>query len=603
MAGSVDKILLAARGHAKRGDFAQAEALYREVLGRFPGNKRAKAGLEALAQASKAKPASGPPRALVQQLMGLMQAGRNRELVAQANRALGMFPDATLLLEFRAAGLGALGDHAGAAETYRNLIALRPDHADTHGNLGNELMELGRFEEAIAEFDRVLALRPGDPVALNNQGNAFLALGREAEARTRFEAALEAAPNDVRMLKNPGDLMPAQGDFAAARSRLETGLSVDPRHVFVLNNLGNVLLAEGDMAGARARFEAALAADPSYAEAWWNLSRLHRFTADDPLLAQLEAQVAAQGHSGNDQMLLEFALAKAQHDVGGTERAFALWRSANARRKAELGYDIAQDRKLFAKLRERFAAPHPPIRETEADKAAPVPIFLLGLPRSGTTLVEQIVTQHSQVAPGGEIATLDREMSAIDWSDPEALTREAGRIRAAYYETLAGLAGLAEGKPFVTDKMPLNFRWIGAIRALFPRAPIVHIHRDARATLWSIYRNFFSSAGNGYAHDLDDLVAYHGLYRDLMAHWATQPGAIVDCEYEALTEAPEARSRALIAALGLPWEEACLRPQDNARAVATTSNTQVRKAIYKGSSQDWQRYEAQLAQSFAPLKG
>ncbi|PFG62811.1 Flp pilus assembly protein TadD [Thioclava sp. ES.031] len=598
MAGSVDKILLAARGHAKRGEIAQAEVLYREVLERFPGNKRAKAGLEALAQASKAKPAGGPPRALVQQLMGLMQAGRNRELVHQANRALGMFPETVLLLEFRAAGQGALGDHAGAAETYRRLIALRPDHADTHGNLGNELMELGQHEDAIAQFERVLAMRPGDPVALNNQGNALLALGREAEARKRFEAALEVAPNDVHMLNNLGNLLLNEGDFVAARLRLEKGLSLDPHHVFLLNNLGIVLLAQGDMAGAQARFEAALSADPSYAEAWWNFSRLHRFVPDDPLLSQLETQAAAEGHSEHDRMLLDFALAKAQHDVGGTERAFALWHSANARRKAELGYDIAQDRKLFARLRDRFADPHPSIPETEADRSAPVPIFLLGLPRSGTTLVEQIVTQHSQVAPGDEIATLDREMSALDWSDPEALTREAERIRAAYYETLTGLA---DGKPFVTDKMPLNFRWIGAIRALFPRALIVHVHRDARATLWSIYRNFFSSAGNGYAHDLDDLVAYHGLYRDLMAHWAAQPGAIVDCGYEALTEDPEARSRALIEALGLPWEDACLRPQDNARTVATTSNTQVRKPIYKGSSQDWEKYAPYLEATFAKL--
>ncbi|WP_274963429.1 MULTISPECIES: tetratricopeptide repeat-containing sulfotransferase family protein [Thioclava] len=598
MAVSVEKMLLAARGHAKRGEIAQAEALYREVLGRFPGNKRAKAGLEALEQASKARPAAGPPRALVQQLMGLMQTGRNRELVDQANRALRIHPDTILLLEFRAAGQGALGDHAGAAGTYRRLIALRPDHADTHGNLGNELMELGEHEQAIAEFERVLALRPGDPVALNNEGNALLALGRHTEARKCFEAAVEATSSDVNILNNLGNLMRSQGDFAEARARLEKGLSIDPSHVFALNNLGNILLAEGDMVGAQVRFEAALAADPRYAEAWWNLSRLHRFAPDDPLLEQLEAQVAAQGQSAHDQMLLEFALAKALHDVGSTDRAFALWRSANASRKAELGYGIAQDRKLFSQLRRRFDTPHPPIPETEADRAAPVPIFLLGLPRSGTTLVEQIVTQHSQVAPGDEIATLDREMSALDWSDPEALTREAGRIRAAYYETLAGLA---DGEPFVTDKMPLNFRWIGAIRALFPRALFVHVHRDPRATLWSIYRNFFSSAGNGYAHDLDDLVAYHGLYRDLMAHWATQPGTIVDCDYEALTEDPEARSRALIEALGLPWEDACLRPQDNARTVATTSNTQVRKPIYRGSSQAWEKYAPHLEAAFAKL--
>ncbi|OWY05442.1 hypothetical protein B6V75_04815 [Thioclava sp. F1Mire-8] len=584
MAGSVDKMLLAARGHAKRGEYRQAEALYRDVLGRFPGNRRAKAGLEALAQVSKAIPAAGPPRALLQQLMGLMQTGRNRELVQQTKRALREFPEAILLLELKAAGEGALGDHDAAAETYRRLISLRPDHADTHGNLGNELMELGRHEDAIASFDRVLALRPGDPVALNNQGNAFLALGREIEARKRFEAALEAVADD----KLTGDAM-----SGAAQAR-----SPDPRHVFALNNLGNILLAEGDIAGARTRFEAALGADPSYAEAWWNLSRLHGFAPDDPLLSQLEAQVAAEAHSEHDLMLLEFALAKAMHDVGGTERAFALWQSANARRKAELGYDIAQDRKLFAQLRKRFAAPHPPIPETETDKAAPVPIFLLGLPRSGTTLIEQIVTQHSQVAPGDEIATLDREMSALDWSDPEALNREAGRIRSAYYGTLTRLA---DGKPFVTDKMPLNFRWIGAIRALFPRASIVHVHRDPRATLWSIYRNFFSSTGNGYAHDLDDLVAYHGLYRDLMAHWAVQPGAVVDCDYEALTEAPEARSRALIDALGLRWEDACLRPQDNARTVATTSDTQVRKPIYKGSSQAWEKYAPYLEAAFAKL--
>ena len=190
-------------------------------------------------------------------------------------------------------------------------------------------------------------------------------------------------------------------------------------------------------------------------------------------------------------------------------------------------------------------------------------------------------------------------MDHLDWSTPEALSLAGAQIRARYQSALVRLGGDAR---FVSDKMPANFRWIGAIKSLFPKAKIVHLQRDPRAVLWSNYRNFFTSTGNGFAHDLDDLVQYHALYKDLMAHWhSLYGGEIFDLQYEHLTQAPETVIRDLLAYLELPFEAACLRPQNNTRAVMTTSTTQVRRAIYTGSSQDWQRYDAYLQTAYAKL--
>lgn len=564
MSGSVDKTLRIAKAQAKSGAFAEAEALYREVLARFPSNKRAQAGLAELQAMRGQGPLGQPPRAMIEELVGLARARRFRDLVAATVPALARFPRAEPILELRAVGLLNIGDHRGAADLYKQLADMRPMDVELLGKLGNAQLMGGDAEGAVETFSRLLELPPGDAVAHNNLGKLLYLRGEVPEARRHIEAAVKLAPD------NPN----------------------------LLDLLGNLLKAQGDIEGAKAQFDAALTLAPKSAAIHLNRALVQKFQPGDPQIATLEALHRNPSTPVSDRSQFGFALAKAYEDLGEIERSYARLKQANAERKAEIGYDTAQSRKLFDQIRKAFPAPHAPIAPLEAP-TGPEPIFILGLPRSGTTLIEQIISSHPDVVAGGEREELNSALKALDWSSVAGFEREGAKIEASYREMLRRFGGEAG---FVTDKMPSNFLWIGAIRALFPKARIVHVQRDPRAVLWSIYKMRFTGTGYGFGYDFGDLVAYHGLYRELMAHWRALFGdAVIDVDYEALTADPEPAIRALISALGLPWTEACLRPQDNTRAVNTASNLQVRRAIYTGSSQDWQRYAHLIGEAFAGL--
>ncbi|MAQ39187.1 MULTISPECIES: sulfotransferase [Thioclava] len=596
MAGPIDKTLRAAKTHAKSGAYAEAEALYREVLARFPGNKRAQAGLAEIAQSRATRPMN-PPRPVIDQLFGLKKSGRDREAAEAAARVLKQFPRAPVAMEVRAAALSALGDHEGAAALYRELVGMFPDAPDAHGSYGNELMALNRDDEAVAEFERVLELRPGDAVALNNIGNAKRRAGEQQESLEMYRAAHEAAPDFVEAELNLANVLVLSKKTQEAERHLSEVLRKLPDNYRALKTMGDVRHEHGDKPGAVDYYKRSLAINPDDVETIASLIMTTRISEGAPIVARLEALLEAPEHHDRLRVKLEFALGKAYEDIGNTEKSFAFYARGNARRKNLLGYTIEQDETLFAQIKQAFPTAPPAIPEVPQD--GPAPIFIVGLPRSGTTLTEQIVSAHPMVAPGGEMTELGGAMSRLDWTNSEDFRAKADEIRAEYREALRAHAN---GAPFVTDKMPLNFRWVGPIRALFPDAKIVHLQRDPRAVIWSIYRLNFASDGNAYAHSLDDLVDYRALHQDLSAHWKTLFGeTIYDLNYEQLVENPETEIRALIDYLELPFDEACLRPQDNKRIARTASRDQVVKPIYKGSSQAWEKYAPYLESAFAKL--
>jgi hypothetical protein len=246
----------------------------------------------------------------------------------------------------------------------------------------------------------------------------------------------------------------------------------------------------------------------------------------------------------------------------------------NRLKKAERGYSIDKEKRLFDAIKKLSYSAVEPSRRL---------IFIVGMPRSGTSLVEQILASHSTVHAAGELTAM--AVLCLSGKDPRG-------VRDGY---LKGIPDAA----VVTDKMPANFMWIGVILSAFPDAKIVHTSRDPMATCWSIYKTSFTGSGNRFAHDLQDIAKFYKLYRDLMAFWRERfPGKIHDLNYEELTVNQEPETRALLDYCELPWEDACLRFHENPRPVRTASSAQVRKPMYQGSSRDWKRYEKHLT----PLK-
>ena len=464
----------------------------------------------------------------------------------------------------RALDLHRNGAPDAAIEAYAMLLATVPDHADGLNNLGALLIAQGETDAAIAACRRAIAARPGLARAHNNLGAA---------------------------LRKSGDLHGAVDAFG-------TALELEPDNADVLNNLGTALKATGRGEVAANCFKRALALRPSFADCAKNLAMLTGKDENPALRRHIRAIHDASPPGSENRMLAAYALADLGRKDGHIEATLAWLEEAAAIGKRLSRFDFADSRTVLATLKQRFASPP----EVPVTKPAPItPIFIVGMPRSGTTLLDQILISHDAVSGAGELHLLthliEQAGGPVASTNPEALAR----IRDGY---LAGIARYANGAGFVTDKMPLNFRWVGHIRAALPEAKIIHMARQPEAVCWSTYRLHFPSPGMAYSFDQRDIAQFHLLHDDLMTFWKEQHGPAIHTQsYADLTEAPEDQARHLTDWLGLDWNPALLEFHKTERAIDTASAMQVRQKIYTGSSEDWRAFEHGLGPMLEILHG
>ena len=568
---SVDKLLHKARSHARKGEVELAVQILNEILVRYPKNKQAIDGLQALHQLQGvyAAPNAGPSRQQLVELTALYKQGKLKDCLAQGEVLAQQFPNEPITANLLGAVYFALGRLPQAVASYTRALQERPDFAEAHNNLGDALRGLGQFDEAEASYQRALQIKADFDVAHNNLGEVLVDMGQPEKAVSSFSRALQIQPN------------------------------LAETHA----NLGATLNSLGRPDEAIASYVRALQINPAFAKAHRYLSTIKIFQDGDPQIGQMLRLLEAEGLPKEDRIHLNFGLAKAHEDINDFDTAFSYFMEGNQLRKEELNYEIASTRALFAKIKEAFSSETPvlPSLEEVAPSNSQQPIFILGMPRSGTTLVEQILASHSQIHGAGEQILLGQSVNSIDWISTPLSAEKLQTIRTSY---ASGLARLGVPEFYITDKMPVNFWWIGFIIAALPDASIIHVKRDARAICWSNFKHYFSDKGNGYAYDLQDVSEYYKMYVDLMAFWQELfPGRIYDLEYEALTEHQEDESRKLLKHIGLSWEDQCLEFHKTSRTVQTSSVMQVRQAMYQGSSNQWKNYEQYLGPMVESLKG
>ena len=326
---------------------------------------------------------------------------------------------------------------------------------------------------------------------------------------------------------------------------------------------------------------------------------MKKFDAQDEQYSKMLELYLDENISEEQRCHINFGLAKACEDLGDFEQAFAHYSEGNVLRKKLLNYDINQDVELFRQIKSNY--PRIEQNSLEPDKLSKnlMPIFIVGMPRSGTTLVEQIISSHSQVTGAGELNFAAQFGAAIATGFTEANNEFLLDFRHNY---LNKLQNVSNGNLIVTDKMPQNFRYIGLLAAAFPEAKIVHVKRNPAAVCWANYKQYFAVKSTGYCNTIDDVISYHKLYESLMVFWTnTLSKRIYNLDYEQLTVNQESETRQLIDYLGLDWDENCLSPQNNTRSVATASNVQVRKKVYRGSSEQWKKYQPFLNGAFDGL--
>jgi hypothetical protein len=432
-------------------------------------------------------------------------------------------------------------------------------------------------------------------------GAALKETGELDAAIDSYKQALKIKPDYAEAHSNMGAALKETGELDAAIDSYKQALKIKPDYAEAHSNMGAALQEKGELDAAIDSYKQAIKIKPDFADAHRNLSTITTYTADDDQPHEMQRLIRDTTLSDDARCNLNFALAKAHDDLSEPKKAFAHLAEGNALRKKLLGYTINQDQNLFAKL--KMAQPsflkqalNPEVSDNEA-----LPVLILGMPRSGTTLVEQIISSHSDVTAAGELMEITRYGGLLAQGKSTVTDQTLSQFRQNY---LRELIKRSDGKRVVTDKMPHNFKYIALICAAFPEAKIIHVQRNAAATCWSNYKHYFSKKGLGYCYDLKDVVAHYELYSDLMQFWqASYSNRIYNLNYEHLTTDQDVETKNLIQHLNLEWEDACLSPQENKRAVRTASQQQVRKKVYQGSSQQWRQYEPFLNGAFDGLIG
>ena len=503
----------------------------------------------------------------------------------------------------------ARGDVAAAEQLCQSVLAAAPEDGRPWSILAETALRRGRPDAAIVCATRAVALRPADPVArimrakcLALAGDAPAALG-EAEAAARLGGASAVAQDGA------GAVFGMLGRHRRALELFRASAAARPDHPQVLYNLAATERMLGELDAAETHCDQAIALDPQFYRAYHLRADLRIQTEVRNHVAEMETLVAAGARPWQGEVLLRYALGKECEDLGEHRRAFRHFKAGAELQRRNMRYDVRSDIALIDAIiaSERASA----VRPQPAEASAEAPIFIVGLPRSGTTLVERIVAGHSAVAAAGELGCFPLALARLAAAATEtersaaALVRrwrsvDPARLGRAYLESVRVYAALPHGR-FI-DKLPANYLHCGLLRRALPAAKIVLLRRAPMDSCYALYRALFQDT-NGYSYSFDELAAYFAAFHRLAAHWqAILPEtSFLEVAYESVVHDLPGTARRLLAFLDLPWEEGVLRFHASVAPSATASAVQIRRPLYSSSVGKWRHVAAELAPLRAAL--
>ncbi len=566
-------------------------------------------------------------------------ARRGDEAVAALRRAVELKPDLGEAWRALADHLGARGDSEGADAAYTqhlkfasrdpslleagaaladNQIAqaetLLRAHLKQHPNdvaalrmLAAVAAKLGRFGDSEVLLMRCLVLAPSFAAARHNYATILYRQGKGAQALAEIERVLALEPDNPGYRNLMAAILGRIGEFGRAIEIYEGVLVEYPNHPNAWMSYGHALKSAGRREDSIAAYRRSVALRPGLGESWWSIANLKTFRFEPAEIAVMQAQLARTDLTPADRYHFHFALGKAREDQGSWEEAFSQYRQGNRLRRAQINYKadenadrVARSMALFSK--EFFA------QRGAFGAAAPDPIFIVGLPRSGSTLLEQILSSHSAVEGTTELP----DVIAI----ARGLGKRKSRSQESKYPGVLAILGATDlralgeryieqtriqrktAAPFFIDKMPNNFAHVGLIHLMLPHAKIIDARRHPLGCCFSAFKQHFAH-GQAFTYDLAELGRYCRDYVELMAHFdAVLPGRVHRVSYERIIEDTETEVRRLLEYCGLPFEEGCLHFYDNERAVRTASSEQVRQPLYRDAVDHWRHFEPWLG----PLK-
>ncbi len=498
------------------------------------------------------------------------------------------------------------GNHRVALDIYNLILAKLPNSAEAYNNRGAVLQKIGRNDEALASYDRAIALKSDYANAHYNRGSLLKKMNRPEDALASFDKALVFEPRHVEAYNNRGVTLQQMRRYDDALTSYNRVIALKPDHAEACNNRGLLLANQGDMLEAEKMFLQAYALKPDFAEPLFNLANIRRYeSVENPDINNILALLARPEIPANDKLSLYFALGKIYDECGRYDEAFEYFRQANQLRNESVAYDATgmanmTDRIMTVFNRDFLARPFAFTSNSH------LPLFIVGMPRSGTTLLANILSNHRSIATAGElpdIVDLTSRLSRMTEAGvfyPEAARHITSKMATPLindYEQRLRCHG-ASNVLHIIDKNPLNFWHVGLIAMLFPQARIIHCTRHPLDTCLSNYFQRFPLPLD-YSFDLSNIGHFYREYVRVMEHWRQIPALkLLEVSYEDMVVDTEQMTRRALGFLGLEWDERCLAPHANPCPVENASQWQVRQPIYRRSLERWRHYGKHLS----PLK-
>ena len=618
------ELIIKANKASKAGNFVLATELFNEILNKIPNHLMAKAGLTTI----KNKTSNGIPNVpqnKLDEVVNTLQTGDFLTALDLARNLTIIDPYNAIIYNIIGIAYVNIQKPERAILNFKTALRLNKKYSEARGNLGIALLIIKSTDEAITHLEKTLEENPKNYMAWNSLGNAKRSKNLINEAEESFKKALVLEPKYFNALNSYGVLLSMEMEYKSSLKYFEKALDISSTDLEVFENYVDALSGDGQTEKAiklindnldkfsypsslkliKANLLARIGnleesiniltklihQDPNDFKAYQSLSAIYKFKKSDKIITKMKEAFNTVNLNATDTIKLGFSLGKAFHDIKEYDQAFYAYTRANKLRRQELFYNSNDFIKIITEMKKTISKKWINTTKVYGNKTTK-PIFILGMNRSGTTLVEQIVSSHSKVTGGGEIPFFNRfsfrtNENLETWKDfdPTSLSKKY----------LEHLNLIDEQAPHVTDKMPINFAWIGLIKAILPNAKIIHLIRDPMDTCLSNYRTNFKSSGNGFAYDQKDLANFYFQYRQLMHHWYSLfPNEIFRCDYDKLVSDQESTSKAIINYCNLSWEPEVLEFHKNKRTIKTASIGQVRSKMYKSSLSGWKNYEQHL---------
>jgi tetratricopeptide (TPR) repeat protein len=534
----------------------------------------------------------------IQSVMTLFSKGQINEALIIIETLIKDYPNEALLYNINGAICQADKKFDDAILKFELATIINPSYYEAYYNQGVVYQEIGNIDKAVKCYENAIALNKDYINAYNNLGTIYMNhLNKLDIALDYFQKIILLDPLYAPAYNNIGSIYEKQEKNNDAIINFRKAASINSNYDIPYNSLGIIFAKIGQIDNAIENFEKAIAINQKNGQAYYNLGKLKKYTKSDPHISNMETLISNNNLSQESYVYFCFSLAKAYEDLEKQEESFKFLHKGNQLCKQKFNYSIDKDKILFSIIKKLFSSSLNNRLSLSSSLSKLSPIFIVGMPRSGTTLVEQIISNHSSVYGGGELPILNYIFTEIlnDYTKYEESGFSEELLLSIRQKYLDHLSRLNVPENIITDKYVLNFKYIGFILLLFPNAKIIHLKRDVVATCWSNYKTHFTSYNMTWTYNLEDIANYYILYTNLMDFWNKLfTNKIYNLCYENLTMNQEEETRKLLNFCELDWEEKCLNFHTNKRSVSTASHAQVRQKMYHGSSKKWEKYKIYL---------